>query len=138
MPALGERKSPLPWGDTEAASPKANIFRHLMGCEINAGENTSWWVAVQCCQPEALRGCPVWTLCCHVMSLLFQLCAGPCLSLEKLYNGLWALSFPSRSKNNLIAISGEGISNCGGVLVEGLCPTGTRAWAEEPKQAPIP
>lgn len=76
-------------------------------------------------------------LCYHVMSLLFQLCAGPCLSLEKLYNGLWVLSFPSRSKNHLIAINGEGISNCGGVLVEGLCPTGTRAWAESPNKPPF-
>lgn len=58
MPALGERTSPPPWGDMEADSPKANILRHLMGCEINAGENTFLWVAVHCCQPEALHGCP--------------------------------------------------------------------------------
>lgn len=48
-----------PGGDTEAESPKANILRQLMGCEINAGESTFSWVAVHCCQPEALRGCPV-------------------------------------------------------------------------------
>lgn len=145
MPALGERTSPPPWGDTEADAPKANILRHLMGCEMSAGESTFSWVAVTAASPrlsvaawcelalDTVVSCnvtdfpvPLW---CRVMPLIFQRRAGPCLSPEKLHNRTWVLSFPSRSKNHLIAIIGEGMSSCGAALMGGA---GTRAWAESP------
>lgn len=78
------------------------------GCALLPARGSPWLPGVS----------PVWTLGCHVMSLFFQCRAGPCLSLEKLYNKLWVLSFPSRSKNHLI--DGKGMSNCGGALLGGL------------------
>lgn len=79
---------------------------------------------------------PAWTLL-SVMSLFSQCPAGSCLSLEKMCNRLWVLSFPSRSKNHLVAMNSKGISNCSDALVEGLCLTGSRAGAESPNVPPF-
>lgn len=47
---------------------------------------------------------------------------------------LWVLSFPSRSKNHLIAINGEGISKCSGALVGGPGPHWHQSMGREPKR----